>query len=197
MPAWREPFPLDVPMVGVVTLLDDECSAVVRSLWESLAREFGPGGMFPDSVPHLSLHVAESYDLAEVYKRVKSLASSNPPFTIKTAGLGLFFGESLVVHLPVVRSPRLTVLQRTTYDEVKVHAQGDTSLYHPNSWAPHITLGMWPSDSAKAGAIVDFIVAQGAGQLALESRVDSLGVIEDDGESRTVHFTHKFASAQA
>lgn len=184
-------------MVGVVTLLDDECSAVVRSLWETLAREFGPGGMFPDSSPHLSLHVADSYELADVDKRVESLAASNPPFTIKTAGLGMFFGESLVVHLPVVRSSRLTVLQRTTHDEIRRHAQGDTARYEPNNWMPHITLGLWPADSAKAGAIVDYIIAQGTGQLSLESRVESLSVIEDDGESRTVHFTHKFAAAQA
>lgn len=184
-------------MVGVVTLLDDECGAVLRSLWESLAREFGRGGLFPDSSPHLSLHVADSYDLAEVEKRVVSLAASNPPFTIKTAGLGLFFGESLVVHLPVVRSSRLTVLQRSTHDEIRRHAQGDTARYEPNTWMPHITLGMWPADSAKAGAIVDYIVAQGTEQLALESQVESLGVIEDDGESRRVHFTHKFAAAQA
>jgi 2'-5' RNA ligase len=184
-------------MVGVVSLLDDECSALVRSLWESLVREFGPGGMFPDSAPHLSLHVADSYELPEVEKRVKSLASSNPPFPAKTAGLGMFFGESLVVHLPVVRSSRLTVLQRTTRDEICRHAQGDTSLYEPNNWTPHITLGMWPAESAKAGAIVDYIVAQGTSQLALEFTIDSLSAIEDDGEARRVHFTHKFAPAKA
>lgn len=184
-------------MVGVVSLLDDECSALVHSLWESLAREFGPGGMFPDSAPHLSLHVADSYDLAEVEKRVKSLAYSNTPFAARTAGLGLFFGESLVVHLPVVRSSRLTVLQRTTHDEIRRHAQGDTSLYQPNNWSPHITLGMWPAESVKAGAIVDYIVSKGTDQLALEFTVDSLSAIEDDGEARRVHFTHKFAPARA
>ncbi len=89
------------------------------------------------------------------------------------------------------------MLQRTTHDEIRRHAQGDTARYEPNNWMPHITLGLWPADSAKAGAIVDYIIAQGTDQLSLDSRLDSMSVIEDDGEARKVHFTHKFAAAQA
>lgn len=175
-------------MLGVVSLLDEETSSFVRSLWEDLRREFGFSGMAADSSPHLSFHVAEHYDMAKVEAQVKSIARSTPPFASKTTGIGVFHGAEDVVFLPVVRRPRLTVVQRVIHDELKQHSDGALDFYAPDAWMPHVTLGRWDAAKAVVGDVVRFLTSR---DLDRELPLDNFAMLEDGGETRRVHFVHR------
>ncbi len=180
-------------MLGVVSLLDEANSTFVRELSQGLASEFGIAGIDADASPHVSFHVAESYEIDDVEKRLRSLARSVPPVETRTAGAGIFFGEEHVLYLTVVRNPRLTVLQRTVYDEVRHHATGEHLSYHPFEWVPHITLGRWPAGQDVTGDVMRYLAGR-ADTLRRELVLDNLSVIEERGETRRVVTRHDLAA---
>jgi 2'-5' RNA ligase len=178
-------------MLGVVSLLDEENSSFIRGLWEELTREFGFSAMTADSSPHVSFHVAEQYDRAKVEERAKSLARSLPPFATKTAGIGVFPGAEQVVFLPVVRTPRLTVVHRAVLDEIKGLHSGDAGLYTPDEWVPHVTLGRWEASKNVAGDAVRYLVGR---DLVRDLLIDNIALLEEGNETRHLHFVYKLTS---
>jgi 2'-5' RNA ligase len=144
-------------MRGVVLLVDDEHRDRVQRMAESLSR-FG-GTPSTVGLPHVTLHAAEDYDIEAVKARVLSLGRSLPPFEVVTTGLGIFPGSPTYVYLSVVRSPRLTVLQRAVVEEISHHCTGAESVWMPPRWMPHITLAMF-ENGAPVGAAVDALLAE-------------------------------------
>lgn len=178
-------------MLGVVALLDEQSSSFIRNLWEALSREFGPGGMTAGSAPHVSFHVAEQYNVAGLEARVKSLARSLPPFTTKTAGIGVFPGAEHVIHLPVVRTARLTVVHRVITDEIQGEFSGGNDFYLPDCWVPHVTLGRWPAEREVAAGAVRFLASRDLDRVLA---LDNLALLEEGAETRSVHFVHRLSS---
>jgi len=175
-------------MLGVVSLLDEETSSFIRSLWEDLGREFGSSGMPSDASPHLSFHVAEHYDLKKAEAQVKSLARSLPPFASKTTGIGVFHGAEHVVFLPVIRHARLTVVQRAIADELKPICGGALDFYNPDAWMPHITVGRWDAAQGNLGDVVRYLSTR---ELDRALPFDNLAMAEDGGEIRKIHFQYR------
>ncbi len=95
-------------MHGVVSLLDDAHYARVERIWDDLAKRFDVRGIYVTPFPHLSFQVSEEYDVAAVETRLKQLSQTMRPFTIRTAGLGIFNVSSPVLYVPVVRIPELS-----------------------------------------------------------------------------------------
>src|SRR5690606_23454321 len=107
------------------------------------------------------------------------LANSMPPVASETTGLGLVCGEEQVVYLPVVRTPRLTLTQRTVRDEVRVLCSGEQEFYHPNLWVPHITLGRWEASKNVAGDVVRYLSNR---ELVRPIPLNNIAVLEEQGE---------------
>lgn len=179
-------------MIGIVALFDEENSSYIRGLWTSITQEFGFSGTHADSSPHLSFHVADRYDLEATQTRLKSLVCSVPVLEAPTTnGIGVFAGEDQVVYLPVVRIPRLTVMQRAIFDEVHRHAEDENTYYRPETWVPHVTLGRWPAEQDVAADVVRFLLGK---DLERDLRLDNLSMIEERGETRRVISTHKLTT---
>lgn len=178
-------------MRGIVSLLDQESTDFVRGLWAAIANEFGPGASPPGFVPHVSLHVAEDYKLEETEARVRSLALSIPPLETVTTGVGVFTGDEHIVYLPVVRTPRLTVLQRAVVAEAAVFATQPIDVFDPDRWVPHITLGRWDAAADTAANVVRFLLDKAHTRpLAL----DNLALLADEGEGHATLFRHQLES---
>ncbi|MDZ7728585.1 MAG: 2'-5' RNA ligase family protein [Dehalococcoidia bacterium] len=179
-------------MPGVVSLLDEENSQYVRGLWEALRGEFGFSGLYPESAPHISYHVADSYDVEALEASVKTLARSMPPFDVVTNGLGVFASDDEhIVYLPVVRHPRLTVVQRTVFDEVDRHATGDTARYRPVDWVPHITLGRWDAAKNVVPDAVRFLLGH---ELRRSIAINNLSALEEQGEAHRTLFCYELSA---
>jgi 2'-5' RNA ligase len=127
-------------MDGIVSLLDVEHQNRVESLWRELEQTFGLRGVYATRFPHFSYHVAEAYDESRLTSVLARLAQDHAPFHIYTTGLGIFTGPQPVLYIPVVRTPKLTLLHQELWLAVNEAASGTVELYHPRAWVPHITL---------------------------------------------------------
>ncbi|GBD24410.1 RNA 2',3'-cyclic phosphodiesterase [bacterium HR29] len=165
-------------MPVVVSLLEEPAAGHLRTLWEGLEREFGLQP--PASPPHLTYHAAEAYDLERVGAALKSLGRSLPPFTVRCEGLALFPADPAVLSISVVRTPRLTLLQRNVFEEVRGHARDGSPYHHPDRWMPHLTLARGTFAPDVLGAMVAWLVRQ---ELSFEVAVTNLGVIDGEGSA--------------
>lgn len=140
-------------MEGVVSLLDGRHEALVDALWTELERECGVRGVRATPFPHFSYQVAERYDRGLLSVALNRVAADEPPFTVTTAGLGLFTGARPVVYLPVVRTAALSRFQQALWQAIAGAGFAVQAYYHPDSWMPHITIG-WGDVNAEAAAAI-------------------------------------------
>lgn len=163
-------------MPVVVSLLEEPAAGRLRALWEGIEREFG----LPEPVapPHLTLHSAEAYDVERVAQMLKSLARTLPPFATRCEGVGLFPGSPVTLYLPVVRTPRLTLLHRNLVDEVRDHAQEPSGYYQPDRWLPHLTVAQGALAGERLAAMLGWLLRQ---ELSWEVAVTNLALVDGEG----------------
>jgi 2'-5' RNA ligase len=177
-------------MHGVVTLLDDRHYARVEAIWEELGQKFDVRGMYVTAYPHFSYQVAEAYDDEACESYLRALAARTPPFRVRTAGLGVFTVANPILHVPLVRSPRLFELHREIWDGVTQKAPGPVShYYHPEEWAPHITLAQGDIDQDRLAEIVRVLSAR---NFHWEITVNNLAIIYDTGREQGVRCRFNF-----
>lgn len=127
-------------MRGVVSLPDQPITQAVLNIWGDLQARFHLPHITEIAYPHFSWHVAEDYDENGLKSKLAELASKTPPITVRTAGLGLFTGENLVLHIPVIRNAQLCELHQTIWELADQYAQQSNPFYAPDLWLPHITI---------------------------------------------------------
>ena len=79
-------------VAGVAALLDDQHAQIVEAIWQEFTQRIGVHGLSQTPIPHLTYHVAASYDTRIAVPQLRQIASQTPPFMIQTNGLGLFTG---------------------------------------------------------------------------------------------------------
>jgi 2'-5' RNA ligase len=171
-------------MLGVVTLLDDRHYARVEAIWEELGQKFDVRGLYVTAFPHFSYQVAEAYDEGTCDSLLRSLAERTRPFRVRTAGLGIFTVASPILYIPLVRSAQLSQLHREIWDGVRQTTPGSVAhYYHPEEWAPHITLAQGDIDQDSLAEIVRLLSGR---NFHWEITVNNLAVIYDTGREQGV-----------
>jgi 2'-5' RNA ligase len=125
---------------GIVTVLDEPWRERVEEIWGELAAVFGLPSAGAQRDPHVTYHVADSYDQDAVDAAMSAIASATPAFELETHGLGVFRGEQTVLFLHVTPSPALSALHAAVLRGVEAIARGPREFYVPETWVPHITL---------------------------------------------------------
>jgi 2'-5' RNA ligase len=170
-------------MHGVVSLLDDEHYALVERLWDELETKLGVRGICNTPFPHFSYHVAEQYDVDLLKYTLPRFASHCATFRVRTAGLGVFSGDHPVLHVAVVRSPALSALHRTLWQELAGASAGAVEYYHPEQWMPHITLA--DGDVLK-DHLPEVVCLLSARAFDWDVEVSNLALIYDTGTTQEV-----------
>ncbi|WP_267640132.1 2'-5' RNA ligase family protein [Haloarchaeobius amylolyticus] len=160
---------------AIVTTLSGEHAEEVQRLWRDLHDRFGVAKCAPVP-PHVSYHGAASYG-DDLDQNLASVADGFEPFVVQTAGLGVFPGESPVVHCPVVRTDALSLLQQTVYDVAIGAAEAPNTYYRPEVWQPHVTLVHGDLTPAQLGPVVTFLNDRAP---SLSVVVDELAVVDTD-----------------
>ena len=164
-------------MPVIVCLFGEPTAERIRGLWESLANEFTLCA--PSPPPHLTLHAAQEYDMGRVERMLRSLARSMPPFATRCEGLGLFRSGALTLYLPVVRTPRLSLLHRNVFEEVRDHAANPEPYHHPDRWIPHVTIAQEGLSEENLGEVVRYLSRL---ELSFELPIATLAaVVEGEG----------------
>jgi 2'-5' RNA ligase len=127
-------------MNGIASLLDKPATERVESLWQELETRCGLVGVKITPFPHFSWQVTEGYDLPHLEKTLREIARQTRPFTVRTAGLGLFTGENPIVYIPIVKQESLMRFHETLWKRTKTIAVRPALHYSPDLWIPHITL---------------------------------------------------------
>jgi len=144
-------------VAGVAALLDEPHAQMVEAIWQEFTQRFGVHGLSQTPIPHLTWHVAASYDTGAVVPLLRRIASETPPFIIQTNGLGLFTGPEPVLYIYVRPNPQLTALHQRLWHALDGSASVPSLLYHPDNWHPHISLSyrdMGPDLLAQAVALL-------------------------------------------
>ena len=130
-------------MIGVVSLLDDEH----RLAYESL----DVGAHKRSAVPHLSYHVAGSYNWNRVIGALDDLATQFQPFDIVADAVAIFESIPAIVYLTVSDPARLRGLQRAVFERIARHSHAPDEYYAPQAWVPHITIasGIDPQEATR------------------------------------------------
>ncbi len=158
-PARREDLVRPPAMMGIVALLDTQHEQQARFLQRAWRRASEDE---LDRIPHISLHVAESYaDADGLREAVRGLAAGIAPMQVRCGGLGFFTSVAPVVYVPVVRAQPLSTLHRAVWDEAANRAFQPIEHYSPDSWLPHITLAEGELRSEQLAALMDTAQARG------------------------------------
>src|SRR5215207_6699822 len=129
-------------MQGVVSVLDAQASAKVEQLWAELERGFALKYACV-AYPHLTYHLAESYDDTRVIPVLRDLSRHAAPLRVTTSGLGIFTGERPVLYSPIVRDAALSRFHEQVTKAVAPYVQGaHDHHYGVTRWMPHITLAV-------------------------------------------------------
>ena len=130
-------------VIGVVSILDDEH----RLAYESL--DVAPHKRL--AVPHLSYHLAGSYNWDGVIGCLDDLSASVAPFDIIADAVAIFESVPAIVYLTVSEPKALRELQASIYERVAPHAHAPDEYYTPARWVPHITIasGIDPQEATR------------------------------------------------
>jgi 2'-5' RNA ligase len=177
-------------MQGVVSLLDDQHYARVEAIWEELGQKFDVRGMYVTPYPHFSFQVAEAYDEAACEHFLTELAARTRPFRVRTAGLGIFTVASPILYIPIVRGPALSDFHREIWENVRQVTPGAVAhYYHPEEWAPHVTLAQGDIDQDKLAEVVRFLSRR---NFHWEFSVTNVAIIYDTGREQGVRCRYNF-----
>lgn len=144
---------------AIVAAVPEPHASQVSELWESLSERFGVHSHLTSEFPHFSMHMAQSYD-PSVEEKLQAFAAEHPPLRARTAGLGMFTREKIVLYLPLVRNPRLNAFHRDLWKVVSGMGDEVSPYYRPERWLPHITLALDRVDQYNLGGVIHWLSDQ-------------------------------------
>jgi 2'-5' RNA ligase len=173
---------------GVVALLDEDTTGKIESIWKEFQASFGVHGVSMTPIPHFSFHVAESYDAIQTIPIIETSTQQIAPFTVRTAGLGIFTGVMPVVHLAVVRNTRVMELHAHLREHLTPLAAGVETYYHPDHWQPHITIAQGDIPPEKLPQVIAMLQAR---DFNWTIEINRIGFIASQGTGKV----HELAQA--
>jgi 2'-5' RNA ligase len=176
-------------MNGVISLLDDKHYKLTEHIWGDLAAHLGLRGIYVTPFPHFTYKVAAKFDLEVLEPVLAEIAQKQPPFTVRTSGIGIFPGEKPIVYIPVVRDSYLTRFQERLWQMLENIGEEVDQYYHPESWIPHVSVAF---GDVTADNLPDVVTYLNELDLYWEITVDNLAVIYNNGTGQTVTSHHRF-----
>jgi 2'-5' RNA ligase len=127
-------------MYVVASLLNPAATHQTQEIWQLLEHQCGLAGIKLTPLPHFSWQASEEFHLGRVEEALQRIAEHTSPFTIQTAGLGIFTGANPILYLSLSKSRKLMEIHEEIWREVMPAAVNPNMYYAPGSWIPHITL---------------------------------------------------------
>jgi hypothetical protein len=178
-------------MFGVVSLLEGQYLSNFREMWGTLQADCGFSGDFSAPIPHISWHVARSYNLTALKPILVDISVRATPLTIRTEGLGIFTGDVPIIYINVVKDAALLEFQFKVWQSVQITSHEASILYTPENWIPHITLARGDINNCNLGCLMDKLAFK---DLSWELETDHIAVIGQDDEQVEKSLVFKFNS---
>ncbi len=171
-------------MYGIVTIIEGQAGRQVHALWQQWREQFGEQAVQGMSVPHVSYHVADDYDLDAVRALFEGLATHTRAFEVRAAGVAFIAGANGdVVWINVARSPAMNDLHEALWDGATAAGADVEMRYESTTWFPHVTLTYQAQVLEDAPELAS---AMRDGRLPRAIVVDNLALIEETDEGHDV-----------
>jgi 2'-5' RNA ligase len=163
-------------MHGLVSLLDNKYYKQVEKLWERLEEKFNLTGIKITPYPHFSWFIFNSCDFKAFEGKMEKTAKKLKHFTINTAGIGIFTGNTPVIYISVVKNEKLLEAHKVIYKDLGGgNLVSDLSPYYsPNLWVPHISIGYSDITKENIGRIMKYLSFK---DFYWEMEIDNLALI--------------------
>jgi 2'-5' RNA ligase len=138
---------------AIELILDSQSSAIVTSVWLTLAVE-GLGTVLTGR-PHVTLSDCQEIDVPLAKENVKAFAQTYAPSPVQFGSFGTFANETSVVFLAPVVTQSLVAAHADFWNSFAGCVAESRHFYHPENWIPHCTLGqgLMPEQVPRAIAI--------------------------------------------
>ncbi|MFZ6031331.1 MAG: 2'-5' RNA ligase family protein [Chloroflexota bacterium] len=164
---------------GVVSLLDKAHADRLQDIWRMLEQHCRLKGKNTGLPPHFTWQVVAQYDFNQFEPRVSALARAASPFTVRTAGLGIFSGPSPILYIQLVKDARLLSMHEQIWQHSQCCAVSLSPYYAPESWVPHITLAAGDVNAENLGCALDLLAFV---PFTWEIPVDNLALLSPDSQ---------------
>lgn len=178
---------------GVAALLDDEHNLIIREIWQELDTILGIQHPFDNPIPHITHVQASELEKPDFYLALDKFAQNQPPFSVRTVGLGVFTGEKNALYISVVRNPELTAIQTNLITSLASSMEGIRETHFINHWTPHISLMIPGMGVGQIGRVIDLLSAR---DFTWEFRVRQLIVLDGKHNSNKPPYTVELIGGQ-
>jgi len=165
-------------MEGVVSILSEPFYGKVESIWKDVDEACGLKSVKATDIPHFSWHLAESYHEQDLASILEEVCAVTQPFSVRTAGLGMFTAEKCVLYISLVTDQRLLEVHKRLWERLKGVGENPSPYYAPGMWVPHITLAHEDLGEAELSCAVRCLACK---VILWEIPVDHLAVISEAG----------------
>jgi hypothetical protein len=171
---------------SIAALLDDEHTRIVRELWQELDTELSIKHPFGKPVPHITHIQAARLQQPDFRLALNRFAQTQPPFMVRTIGLGIFTGTENALYIPVVRNPELTSIQTNLITSLASSLEGIRETHFINHWIPHISLMIPGMGKGQMGQVIDLLSDR---NFTWEFRVRKMVVLDGNTQSDKLPYT--------
>jgi len=126
--------------IAIASLLNLDQAPESKKVWDLMEERCSYLGMNSIPIPHLSWQVAGDYAMDQLLPAIENLVKTWKEFYVKTAGLGLFSGETPVLYLPIIKTKELLLKHEELWNLCSEYAKEINYLYAPENWMPHVTI---------------------------------------------------------
>ena len=171
---------------GVAALLDEEHTQIVKDIWHELDEKLDIQHPFDDPIPHITHIQAAAIEQPAFYEALDKFAHAQPPYIVRTVGLGLFTGITNALYVTVVRNPQLTTIQTNLITTLASSMEGIRETHFINNWAPHISLMIPGMGKGQLAQVVELLAER---DFTWEFRVNKFIVLDGNPDSRNLPYT--------
>lgn len=128
-------------MITIASLFDSHSRLQTDQVWRLLETECELVGIRSIPYPHFSWFTGDDFTDDHMDDLLLEISAQLNVFEVKTSGLGVFTSESPVLYLPIVKTAELMEYHRLIWSRLHAKVIGINTLYAPENWIPHITVG--------------------------------------------------------
>jgi len=161
-------------MLAIASLLNPDTDQQTRTMWQLLEEKCGLLGIKAAPYPHFSWFASEDIQWTPARRKLDRIAARIKPFTVWTAGLGIFSGPSPVLYVALVKSAELLETHRMIWRRMERYLVAPQNFYAPEQWMPHITIAHGDLDPEKLACAVQDLAFE---KVRFEVAINNISVI--------------------
>jgi 2'-5' RNA ligase len=168
-------------LYGIITFIHDDPTAKISQAWRELRQKCGVPEENLSSVPRLTWHIADNYNMTEIGDRLTNWCARKRAFWLQATGIGLFPAPEPVLYISVLKNPRLVYFHQSLFKLIRPFSINPSEYYSPEAWTPHVTLAFGKLPAQSLGCAVQNLAYD---PFTIHFKVDQLTLVCQDSQEK-------------